>query len=167
MLEKTLEKLIFLSRWLLAPLYVGLVAALLFLAVKFVQQFIETVPHALGASESEAILIVLTLIDIVLVANLLLMVIFSGYENFVSKIDVGDHPDRPSWMGRLDMSKLKLRLIGSIVAISAIEVLKAFMNVARVSDRDLAWLVGIHVMFVVSGVLLALMDRIAPTAEHD
>jgi uncharacterized protein (TIGR00645 family) len=149
-IERTLERLIFLSRWLLAPLYIGLAGALLFLAVKFVQQFIETVP-----------------IDIVLVANLLLMVIFSGYENFVSKIDVGDHPDRPSWMGRLDMSKLKLRLIGSIVAISAIEVLKAFMNVHAISDRDLGWLVGIHVMFVVSGVLLALMDRIAPSAEHD
>jgi uncharacterized protein (TIGR00645 family) len=166
-IERTLERLIFLSRWLLAPLYVGLAGALLFLAVKFVQQFIETVPLALVATESEAILIVLTLIDIVLVANLLLMVIFSGYENFVSKIDVGDHPDRPSWMGRLDMSKLKLRLIGSIVAISAIEVLKAFMNVHAISDRDLGWLVGIHVMFVVSGVLLALMDRIAPSAEHD
>jgi len=165
-LEHGLEVLMFNSRWLLAPFYVGLVVSILLLLVKFAQEFVHIVGHVFGASESELILAVLTLVDMSLVSNLLLIIIFSGYENFVSKIHTGEHEDRPDWMGKVDFSALKLKLIASIVAISGIELLKGFVNVAGYSDRDLAWKVGIHGLLVVSGVLLAWMDRIAAGTGH-
>jgi uncharacterized protein (TIGR00645 family) len=100
-------------------------------------------------------------VDIALIMNLLIIIIFSGYENFVSKMDdLHGHADRPDWMGHIGFSDLKIKLIGSMVAISGIELLKAFMNVGNLSDRHLAWMVGIHVTFIVSGLLYALMDRI-------
>ncbi len=159
--EKFLETLMFNSRWLLAPFYIGLVAAVFMLLIKFAQELLHLLPQVFSSSESDVVLAVLTLVDISLVGNLLLMVIFAGYENFVSKIDVADHEDRPEWMGKVDYSGLKIKLIASIVAISGIELLKAFMNVNEMSNTQLAWKVGIHMTFVTSGVLLALMDRIA------
>lgn len=165
-LEHGLEVTMFNSRWLLAPFYVGLVVSVLLLLVKFIQEFFHIVGHVFSASESEIILAVLTLVDMSLVANLLLIIIFSGYENFVSKIHTGDHEDRPDWMGKVDFSGLKLKLIASIVAISGIELLKAFVNVGGYSNTELGWKVGIHGVLVVSGVLLALMDRIAAGAHH-
>lgn len=161
MIEQKLEKLIFASRWLMAPFYLGLVISLALLMVKFVQELIHIAPHVLEMGENQMILAVLSLIDLSLAGNLLLMVIFAGYENFVSKIDTGDHVDRPDWMGKVDFSGLKLKLIASIVAISGIHLLKAFMNVGGMPKEDLGWMLGIHMTFVVSGLLLALMDRIA------
>jgi uncharacterized protein (TIGR00645 family) len=163
--ERFLENLIFRSRWLLAPIYVGLSAVLLVLVVKFAQELLHIVPAVLDAPEEQIVLAALTLVDIALIGNLILMVVFAGYENFVSKIDTKDHVDRPDWMGKVDMGALKIRLIASIVAISSIQVLKAFLNVADYSDRHLAWMVGIHLTFVVSGVLLALMDWLAEKAS--
>lgn len=160
-IEHVLESLVFGSRWLLAPLYLGLAVTLALIAIKFLQEFIHLAPAILGTSETDLVLAVLSLVDLALVANLVLMVVFAGYENFVSKIDVAAHPDRPSWMGKVDMSGLKIRLIASIVAISSIQILKQFMHVKDVTDRDLAWMLGIHLVFVVSGVLLALMDRLS------
>jgi uncharacterized protein (TIGR00645 family) len=165
-LEHGLELLIFNSRWLLAPIYVGLVLSVLLLLVKFVQELVHIVARMFTSSEGDVILAVLTLVDLSLVANLLLIVIFSGYENFVSKIHTEAHEDRPEWMGKVDFSGLKLKLVASIVAISGIELLKAFVNTSGYSNTDLAWKVGIHGMLVVSGVLLALMDRIAASAKH-
>jgi uncharacterized protein (TIGR00645 family) len=165
-LEHGLELLIFNSRWLLAPIYVGLVLSVLLLLVKFVQELVHIVARMFTSSEGDVILAVLTLVDLSLVANLLLIVIFSGYENFVSKIHTEAHEDRPEWMGKVDFSGLKLKLVASIVAISGIELLKAFVNTSAYSNTDLAWKVGIHGMLVVSGVLLALMDRIAASAKH-
>jgi uncharacterized protein (TIGR00645 family) len=165
-LEHGLELLIFNSRWLLAPIYVGLVLSVLLLLVKFVQEFVHILARMFTSSEGDVILAVLTLVDLSLVANLLLIVIFSGYENFVSKIHTEAHEDRPEWMGKVDFSGLKLKLVASIVAISGIELLKAFVNTGGYSNTDLAWKVGIHGMLVVSGVLLALMDRIAASAKH-
>ena len=124
--EHLLEVVMFRSRWFLAPMYIGLVGGLLLMLVKFVQEFIHIFEHIVDTPEKEVVLSILGLVDITLVANLLIMVIFSGYENFVSKIDVATHEDRPSWMGHVDYSGLKLKLIGSIVAISAIDLLKAF-----------------------------------------
>jgi len=161
MIERRLEGFIFASRWIMAPFYVGLVGALAVLLVKFVQELLHLIPNALVLSEQEIIVMVLALIDLSLAGNLLLMVIFAGYENFVSKIDTGDHEDRPEWMGHVDFSGLKLKLIASIVAISGIHLLKSFMSVKSVDKEDLLWLVIIHVTFVGSGVLLAVMDRIA------
>jgi len=166
-LEHTLEMTIFHSRWLLAPFYIGLIGGLILLLVKFAQVFVHMVPNIFSISESEAVLEVLTLVDISLAANLVLMVMFAGYENFVSKINTDGHEDRPDWMGKIDYSGLKLKLLASIVAISAIQLLRAFIDVKDHTDSQLAWLVGIHLTFVVSGVLLALMDRITEgTAKH-
>ncbi len=165
--EHALEVVIFGSRWLLAPFYIGLVIAVGMLLVKFVQEFMHTLPQLFTNTESEVILAILTLVDMSLVANLLLIIIFSGYENFVSKIDTAGHEDRPEWMGKVDFSGLKIKVIASIVAISAIELLKAFVNVGAYTTDQLAWKVGIHVTLVVSGVMFALMDRIAEgTSKH-
>lgn len=167
-LERILELGLFRSRWLMAPFYVGLVVALAGLLVVFVMEAVREFSHLPTMSPEQAILMVLSLIDLSLAGNLLLIVIFSGYENFVSKIDTGDDEDRPGWMGTVDFSGLKMKLIASIAAISAIALLKAFMELAEghdISDRHLAWLVGIHVTFVVSGVLLALMDLLASKTD--
>jgi len=163
-IEKLIEQTIFRARWILAPIYLGLAAALLILCVKFVQELIHIIPRVIEMSEEQIVLACLTLIDVALVGNLLLMVVFAGYENFVSKINVQHHEDRPVWMGRVGMSGLKIRLIASIVAISSIQVLKAFLHVHEYSDRHLIWMVAIHMMFVISGVLLAVMDLIAEKA---
>lgn len=161
MLERPIEKVIFASRWLLAPFYLGLVGALVLVLIKFVQKFIEYIPKILEMSSDGAILAALSLIDMSLTANLLLMVILSGYESFVSKIDIEDGQERPDWMGQLGFTDLKLKLMTSIVAISAIHLLGAFMDLERWTNVEMAWLVGIHMSFVVSAVLLAWMDRIS------
>lgn len=168
-MENFIEGLMFRSRWVLAPMYLGLVGGLICLLIKFAQEFFHIFLHIIDTSEREVVLSILALVDITLVANLLIMVIFSGYENFVSKIDVANHEDRPDWMGKVDYSGLKLKLIGSIVAISSIDLLKAFMHQADpsmtpLSDSQMGWMVGIHITFIVSGVLFALMDKIAATS---
>ena len=165
-LEHALELLMFNSRWLLAPFYLGLVGAIAMLLIKFTQEFFHIVPQLLESSESDIVLAILTMVDMSLVANLLLMIIFSGYENFVSKIDTGGHEDRPEWMGKVDFTGLKVKLIASIVAISAIELLKAFVNVGSLTTEQLAWKVGIHMTLIVSGVLFALMDKIVEGTAH-
>jgi uncharacterized protein (TIGR00645 family) len=167
--EQHLESILFASRWLMAPFYMLLIVALGALLVKFVQELLAFTPNVLSLKDTDVILGILTLIDLSLAGNLLLMVIFSGYENFVSKIDVGDHKDRPEWMGKVDFSGLKLKLIASIVAISGIHLLKSFMSIGKAPispDKalELQWLVVIHVVFVLSGVLLALMDFITARA---
>lgn len=174
-LERALETMLFRSRWLLAPFYYGLIAILGLLVIKFFQELGLTLWHILTISYADLILQSLILLDLVFAANLIVIVIFSGYENFVSQIDAGDMKDRPAWMGKIDFSGLKLKLIGSIVAISGIHLLKSFMKVETVaSSADLsvynfqfAWMVAIHVVFVISAVLLALMDYIASkAADH-
>ena len=163
--ERSLENLIFASRWLMAPFYLGLIVSLLVLMFKFMQELIHYAEIFWSAKETDVILGALTLVDLSLAGNLLVMVIFAGYENFVSKIDTGDHPDRPEWLGKIDFGAMKLKLIASIVAISGIHLLKRFMMIETVPKEDLAWLVGIHMAFVVSGVLLALMDLVTARAE--
>lgn len=167
-IEHLLEVVLFQARWLAAPFYLGLVLALALLLVTFVNELYEYVLHWSLEPET-VILAVLSLIDLSLAANLVIIVIFSGYENFVSKIDTGDSVDRPSWMGKLDFSGLKMKLIGSIVAISVISLLRAFMRLTQsgghMDDRTLAWLVGLHLTFLASGVLFALMDWIANLSE--
>ncbi len=170
-LEKALEKTIFHSRWLLAPFYIGLIATLLILLVKFVFKFIDALFNIWALEGTQVVLPILGLIDLVLVSNLLLIIIFSGYENFVSKIDEAhDHDDRPDWMGNVDYGSLKLKVIGSIVAISSIDLLKAFFNIENLGSEQLMWLVILHLTFVVSGLLFAIMERISHSphakAEH-
>ena len=160
-IEHALEVFMFGSRWLLVPFYLGLVGGIALLLVKFVKAFVALVPTVFTGDSGAALLGILSLVDITLVANLLIIIIFAGYENFVSKIDTGDSEDRPSWMGHVSFSDLKLKLIGSIVAISGIELLKYFINVKEVSNHELGWAVGIHLTLVFSGVMFALMDRIS------
>jgi uncharacterized protein (TIGR00645 family) len=158
--ERRFEGLIFNSRWLMAPFYFGLVVSLAVLLYKFVEMLWEFILHAPHAKEADIILGVLSLIDVSLTGNLILIVVFSGYENFVSKIDPEGHPDWPDWMTKVDFGGLKQKLLASIVAISAIQVLKAFMTLDTVFDPSkLAWLVGVHLVFVVSAFMLALSDR--------
>ncbi|MDO9381320.1 MAG: TIGR00645 family protein [Hyphomicrobiaceae bacterium] len=162
--EDVVEYIVFASRWLLAPFYVGLAISIVVLLIKFAAELWHLMIHAFTSTEAEVILGVLALVDLALTGSLLIIVIFSGYENFVSKIDHSAHKDWPEWMGTIDFTALKLKLLSSIVAISAIQLLKQFMAIKEITDRDLMWLVVIHVVFVISSVLLALSDRIA--AHH-
>lgn len=162
-LEHGLEKALFASRWLLAPIYVGLLGGLLVVLVKFFQELWHMLDgFSLDAEADEITVAILSLIDIALVANLILIVIFAGYENFVSKMHAAeDSVDRPSWMGHVDFSGLKMKLIGSLVAISAILLLKDFVAIdsERGADyEEIAWRIGLHFTFVFSGVLFAIMD---------
>lgn len=150
----------------MAPFYLGLIVSLAVLLFKFLYILYEFITHAWGASESDIILGVLSLIDVSLTGNLVLIVVFSGYENFVSRIDPAGHPDWPEWMTRIDFAGLKQKALASIVAISAIQVLKAFMNIdSNLNNEKLAWLVGIHFVFVITTLLLALSDRIGGHRE--
>jgi uncharacterized protein (TIGR00645 family) len=159
-LEHGIENVLFNSRWLMAPLYLGLVVCLAVMLFKFFKKLWEFILLAPSASENDIILGALSLIDVSLVGNLILIVVFSGYENFVSRIDPGAHPDWPEWMTKVDFAGLKQKMLASIVAISAIQVLKAFMNIDAVLDaQKLGWLVGVHLVFVISTLVLALSDR--------
>lgn len=166
MIERRLEATVFWSRWLMAPLYLGLIATLGVLVVKFSQELLHLVLGVLHMRPYEFIPGVLTLIDLSLAGNLILIVVFSGYENFVSKLDIGAHKDRPQWMGTVDFAGMKLRLIASIVAISAVDLLKTFMKVDQVTDREIMWQLLIHLAFIASGVGMALMDWIVERATH-
>ena len=164
-IERLIETAIFASRWILAPFYLGLALSLFVLLIKFMTELVHIAQTAFTATESQVILGLLALVDLALTGSLLVIVIFSGYENFVSKIDHSRHKDWPEWMGTIDFTALKIKLLSSIVAISAIQLLKQFMSIQHVSDRDLFWLVVIHVVFVVSSVLLALSDRISGSSH--
>ncbi len=163
--ERLVERLLFATRWIAAPIYVGLAAALLLILAKFIVGVVD-LARAFGGNLDHLIIGILGLVDLSLVANLVLMVMLAGYENFVSRLDLGDHPDRPAWMGRIGFGEIKLKLLASIVAIAAIHVLEDFMNTGDLADRVLAWRAGLLLLFVVSGVLLALMDRIGGGGEH-
>ena len=167
MISGVLEKFIFWSRWLLAPLYLGLIGVMGVLVYKFCQEFYILISH-LGETEGHAFTLdLLALLDLVLLGNLILIVLFAGYENFVSKIDAAaDSVDRPAWMGHVDFSGLKIKLIGSLVAISVIELLKDFIGISSLAEKDIpvvsiTWQVVIHLTFVISGVLFAVMDWIS------
>ena len=161
-----LEKGLFASRWVLAPLYVGLAGGLILVLYRFGLQFVNLVVSAGSSDAHKFTLDLLALLDLVLTANLILIVIFAGYENFVSKIEAAKESiDRPHWMGTIDFSGLKLKLIGSLVAISVIELLKDFIELGELHGEKVSegiiWRIVIHIVFVVSGVLFALMDFIA------
>lgn len=160
LLERVIEHTIFASRWLMAPIYLGLIAALGILIVTFFRELAHAIPGVLVMEESDVILLILSLVDVSLAGNLVLIILFSGYENFVSKIGPAEHRDRPAWMGKVDFSGLKSKLIASIVAISAIHLLKIFMGLGKYSAEDLMWYTIIHVTFVISGVGFAIMDFI-------
>jgi uncharacterized protein (TIGR00645 family) len=161
-----MERFLFASRWLMAPFYCGLVVSLFVLMIKFCQDLLNFIPGIFEMKETDLILWILSLIDLSLAGNLLLIVIFSGFENFVSKMNVGEHEDKPAWMGKVDFGGLKLKLVASIVAISAIQLLKTFMDIQTATERQTFWQVVVHLTFVGSGVLLAVMDWISGQARR-
>jgi len=164
-IERYIEHGLFASRWIMAPFYVGLVGALLILLVSFLQELWHFALSLPNLTQIDAVLGVLSLIDLSLAGNLLVIVTFSGYENFVSKIDIAGGKDKQDWHGTVDFAALKLKLVASIVAISGIHLLKIFMEVDKTSEQQIRWMIIIHLVFVVSGVLLALMDYIAAATK--
>jgi len=159
MIERTAESILYASRWLLAPIYMGLSLGLLILGIKFFQEIIHVIPLLLSMKETEVVLLILSLVDIALVGGLLVMVMLSGYENFVSSIDIEEGKEKLSWLGKLDSGSLKQKVAASIVAISSIHLLKAFMNADHITNDKLMWYVIIHMTFVLSALGMAYVDK--------
>ena len=171
MIERTIEKLLFASRWILAPVYLGLSLALVALGVKFFMELFHLITEVVSMGEADLVLILLGLVDMVLVGSLIVMVMFSGYENFVSALDVDQGGEKLSWLGKLDANSLKLKVASSIVAISSIHLLSAFMKTpgyfedGKDGGKVLMWYVIIHLTFVVSAVMMGVLDRIT-SSQH-
>ena len=159
-MERFIEKTMYASRWLLAPIYVGLSLGLLALALKFFQEIFHVLPNIFAMAESEVILVLLSLIDMALVGGLLVMVMISGYENFVSQLDIEEGVEKLSWLGKMDSSSLKMKVAASIVAISSIHLLRVFMDAKNIEPQYLMWYVIIHMTFVVSAFAMGYLDKL-------
>jgi uncharacterized protein (TIGR00645 family) len=159
-MEKFIEKTMYATRWLLAPVYFGLSLALLMLAIKFFQEVFHVLPYIISTSEADLVLVVLSLIDMALVGGLIVMVMFSGYENFVSTLDIAEGQEKLSWLGTMDASSLKMKVASSIVAISSIHLLRIFMDATNVPNDKLMWYVIIHMTFVISAFIMGYLDRL-------
>ncbi len=159
-MERFLENAMYASRWLLAPVYFGLSLGLIALTIKFFQEIFHILPHIFSVSESDMILTLLSLVDMTLVGGLLVMVMFSGYENFVSQLDINEGKEKLSWLGKMDATSLKNKVAASIVAISSIHLLRVFMDAKNVPDNKLMWYVIIHLSFVLSAFVMGYLDRL-------
>ena len=159
-MERFLENAMYASRWLLAPVYFGLSLGLIALTIKFFQEIFHILPHIFSVSESDMILTLLSLVDMTLVGGLLVMVMFSGYENFVSQLDINEGKEKLSWLGKMDATSLKNKVAASIVAISSIHLLRVFMDAKNVPDNKLMWYVIIHLPFVLSAFVMGYLDRL-------
>lgn len=163
-MERFIENAMYASRWLLAPLYFGLSLGLLALMLKFFQEVIHILPNVFAIAEADLILVILSLIDMALVGGLLVMVMISGYENFVSQLDIDEGKEKLSWLGKMDSGSLKMKVAASIVAISSIHLLKVFMNAENIETEHLKWYVIIHMAFVVSAFAMGYLDKLT---KHD
>jgi uncharacterized protein (TIGR00645 family) len=159
-LEHRIERLILNSRWILTPFYLGLVLVVVALGVTFFRELWHLYATVTTAGEAEVVLLVLSLVDVVLVANLIVMVVISGYENFVSDIEIAEGEETPDWLGKIDAGNLKVKVAAAIVAISSIHLLRAFLNINELSDTKIVLLMVMHMVFVFSALLLAYLDRI-------
>ncbi|OVW93035.1 TIGR00645 family protein [Klebsiella pneumoniae] len=159
-MERFLENAMYASRWLLAPVYFGLSLGLIALTIKFFQEIFHILPHIFSVSESDMILTLLSLVDMTLVGGLLVMVMFSGYENFVSQLDINEGKEKLSWLGKMDATSLKNKVAASIVAISSIHLLRVFMDAKNVPDNKLMWYVIIHLTFVLSAFVMGYLDHL-------
>lgn len=159
-MERFLENAMYASRWLLAPVYFGLSLGLIALTIKFFQEIFHILPHIFSVSESDMVLTLLSLVDMTLVGGLLVMVMFSGYENFVSQLDINEGKEKLSWLGKMDATSLKNKVAASIVAISSIHLLRVFMDAKNVPDNKLMWYVIIHLTFVLSAFVMGYLDRL-------
>lgn len=159
-MERFIENAMYASRWLLAPIYFGLSLGLLALALKFFQEVFHILPSVFSMAEADLILVILSLIDMALVGGLLVMVMISGYENFVSQLDIAEGTEKLSWLGKMDSSSLKMKVAASIVAISSIHLLKVFMNAENIKPEYLMWYVIIHMSFVLSAFAMGYLDKL-------
>ncbi|WP_434927991.1 TIGR00645 family protein [Shewanella sp. HL-SH5] len=159
-MEKVFEKLMYASRWIMAPIYLGLSLVLFALGIKFFQEIFHIIPNIFKMAEVDLILVTLSLIDITLVGGLLIMVMFSGYENFVSQLDVGEDSEKLNWLGKMDSGSLKNKVAASIVAISSIHLLKVFMNAENIENDKIMWYLLIHITFVLSAFAMGYLDKI-------
>jgi len=164
-MEKFVEQLLYRSRWILAPIYLGLSLALIALGIKFFQEVAHLIIHIISLKEADMVLVVLSLIDMAMVGGLIVMVMMSGYENFVSKLDVDDGEEKLGWLGRMDSSSLKAKIAASIVAISSIHLLKVFMNTEATDNDKILWYVLLHITFVVSAFAMGILDILAAKAR--
>jgi len=155
-----LAGLIFWSRWLQAPLYVGLMVAQGVYVYRFWVELWHLVVETTSINETNIMLAVLGLIDVVMIANLLIMVIIGGYETFVSRLGKDEHPDRPEWLGTVNASTMKIKLAMALIGISSIHLLKTFIGAPALDDRVILWQVVIHITFVFSAVALAYTVKI-------
>ena len=160
-MERFLENAMYASRWLLAPVYFGLSLALVALALKFFQEIIHVLPNIFSMAESDLILVLLSLVDMTLVGGLLVMVMLSGYENFISKLDIDEDKEKLSWLGKMDSGSLKNKVAASIVAISSIHLLRVFMEARNVENDKLMWYVIIHLTFVLSAFVMGWLDQMS------
>lgn len=158
--RRNLGRVMFIARWIMAPIYLGLLGALILVVIKFVQKLVQAVPSIMAQSLNETIFIVLTLVDLSLVANLVVIVIFAGWQNFVGRLLEAETGGRPSWLGTLDFSTVKLKLIASVAAIAVIQILETFVHIDEVRSQDAMWQLAILLGIGALGVLLAAMDRI-------
>ena len=163
-MERFIENAMYAARWLLAPIYFGLSLALLALALKFFQEVFHLLPSVFERSESDLILVLLGLIDMALVGGLLVMVMISGYENFVSQLDIDEDKEKLSWLGKMDSGSLKMKVAASIVAISSIHLLKVFMDAKNIDPVHLKWYVILHITFVLSAFAMGYLDKLT---KHD
>lgn len=159
MLEKTIERFMYSARWILAPIYLGLSLALLALGIKFFQEVFHVLPNIFQIAEADLVLVVLSLIDMALVGGLIVMVMLSSYESFVSRLDLGGDGEKLGWLGKMDYSSLKNKVASSIVAISSIHLLKVFMNTPNTDNDKLMWYVLIHLTFVASAFGMGILDK--------
>ncbi|WP_263322198.1 TIGR00645 family protein [Endozoicomonas sp. Mp262] len=159
-MEKIFENLMYSIRWLLAPIYLGLGLVLVALLVEFYQSIFYLITHVVEMGESEVTLKALSLIDVTLVGGLVVMVMYSGYENFVSKLDIKEGREKLSWLGKMDSGSLKAKVAASIVAISSIHLLKIFMDAGNIDNEKLKWYVLIHLTFVISAFGMGYLDYI-------
>ena len=160
-MERFIENAMYASRWILAPIYFGLSLGLLAWALKFFQEVFHVIPNVFALTESDLILVILSLIDMALVGGLLVMVMISGYENFVSQLDIDEHKEKLSWLGTMDSTSLKMKVAASIVAISSIHLLRVFMDARNIETEYLMWYVIIHMTFVVSAFAMGYLDKLA------
>ncbi len=158
-MESLIERTMYAARWLLAPVYLGLSLALLLLGIKFFEHVLHVFPVILTMKEADLVLVILSLVDLALVGGLLVMVMFSGYENFVSQLEISENSEKLDWLGKMDSTSLKNKVAASIVAISSIHLLKIFMDATNIDNDKIMWYVFLHLTFVASAFAMGILDK--------
>lgn len=166
-ITKYIAGVIFASRWLQAPLYLGLIVAQGVYAYKFLKQLVNLLADLSTIDENTIMLVVLGLIDVVMISNLLVMVIIGGYETFVSRLRTDGHPDSPEWLSHVNANTMKIKLALALISISSVHLLKSFIDVHELSDREIMWQLAIHTTFLFSAILIAYTSKVAQGITHE